>query len=115
MRTTPNKVQVYSTRDGKIPFINWLDRLRDMKGKQIIRTRIARMELGNFGDSKSVGEGVSELRVPYGPGYRVYFGRDGVAIVVLLVGGDKKSQDSDIRLAKEFWKDYKERENETKR
>jgi len=74
-----------------------------------IAARIDRIELGNFGDSKALGQGVCELRVDYGPGYRVYFGRDGRQIVVLLVGGDKRTQSKDIATAQQFWADYKAR------
>lgn len=73
---------------------------------QIVR-RIARLELGNFGDFRAVGEGVQELRIPVGPGIRVYFGRQSEAIVVLLCGGDKHSQRSDIRRVQLYWKDYR--------
>lgn len=65
------------------------------------------MELGIFGDSKSVGEGVSELRIHYGPGYRVYYAQEGKNIYLLLCGGDKSSQDKDIKLAKQYWNNYK--------
>lgn len=75
---------------------------------RIVR-RIARLELGNFGDFRSVGEGVQELRIPIGPGIRVYFARQSGAIVVLLCGGDKSSQQSDIRRARLYWKDYRSR------
>ena len=70
-------------------------------------SRLARVRQGNLGDCKPVGEGVSELRVDYGPGYRVYFGQKGRTLVVLLCGGDKRSQDRDIRLAKQFWQEFK--------
>jgi putative addiction module killer protein len=68
--------------------------------------RINRLRLGSFGDYKAVGDGVCELRIDYGPGYRVYFGRHGTEIVILLIGGDKRSQDRDIETAKEYWADY---------
>ncbi len=71
--------------------------------------RLNRIRLGNFGDCKSVGSGVSELRVPYGPGYRVYFGRKGNKVVILLYGGHKKTQSRDIALAQEYWEDYRQR------
>ena len=80
--------------------------------RQRVRTRLARIRLGNFGDHKAVGEGVSEIRIDYGPAYRVYFGRDGDEVVILLVGGDKRTQDSDIAKAKEYWADYKARKTE---
>lgn len=69
--------------------------------------RLARVRQGNLGDCKSVGEGVSELRVDYGPGYRVYFGQKGRTLVVLLCGGDKRTQDRDIPLAKQYWREFK--------
>jgi len=78
-------------------------------GRAKIRVRLNRVRLGNLGDCSSVGSGVSELRVPYGPGYRVYFGRQGGAVVVLLCGGDKRTQSRDIRQAQEFWQDHQRR------
>jgi len=77
-----------------------------------IRERIARLRLGNMGDCEPVGEGVSELIIHFGPGYRIYFAQEGINIVVLITGGSKKTQKKDIRTAKILWKDYKERENE---
>lgn len=74
-----------------------------------IRQRIARIRLGNLGDARSVGEGVQELRIHFGPGYRVYFGRDGDAVVILLCGGDKGSQDRDVARAHEYWREYRSR------
>jgi len=81
-------------------FAEWFEALRDMVAKDAITTRIGRVELGNFGDAKSVGGSVSELRVKVGPGYRVYFTRRGLAVVILLVGGDKGTQARDIKRAK---------------
>jgi len=81
-------------------FMKWLKKLRDQKTKARFLVRIRRMELGNFGDHKSVGDGVSELRFAFGPGYRIYFTRQGDKVVVLLVGGDKDTQDKDIAKAK---------------
>ena len=85
-------------------FASWFKSLRDRRAKARIQARIDRMELGNFGDVATVGEGVRELRVHYGPGYRVYFVQRGSVIVVLLSGGDKSSQNSDIKKAKELAK-----------
>ena len=99
-------VKEYLTATGKSPFSEWLDGLRDRQARAIIRKRINRLRKGNLGDSKPVGDGVFELKIDFGPGYRTYFGQDGETIVVLLCGGDKRSQDSDIRKAKEYWKDY---------
>lgn len=103
-------IKVYQTVSGNQPFMEWLRGLKDMKGKTAIRLRIDRMQLGNFGHCKAVGEGVSELKIDLGPGYRVYFGMIGLTVVLLLCGGDKKSQDRDIRHALEFFKDHKQRE-----
>lgn len=72
----------------------------------MIRTRINRMRMGNLGDNKSVGEGVSEMRIAFGPGYRVYFAIDKGTVVVLLCGGDKGTQERDIERAKRYWKEY---------
>ncbi len=80
-------------------FDTWLNSLRDRKAKSLVQVRIDRMEDGNFGDCQSVGSGVSELRIHYGAGYRVYFKRSGLEIVVLLVGGDKSTQPKDIKTA----------------
>lgn len=86
-------------------FANWIDGLRDVNAVARITKRIDRLALGNPGDVKPVGEGVSEMRIDYGPGYRVYFIRQGVEVVVLLCGGDKGSQDRDIREAKALAKE----------
>ncbi|QEH80847.1 type II toxin-antitoxin system RelE/ParE family toxin [Sphingomonas sp. C8-2] len=83
-------------------FAKWIDGLKDRKAQTVIRVRIARVEGGLFGDVKSVGGGVSELRIAYGPGYRVYFTRRGDELVILLVGGDKGSQSRDIETAKKL-------------
>jgi putative addiction module killer protein len=80
-------------------FIAWLDGLRDIRARARIQTRIERLIAGNAGDVAPVGEGVSELRIDYGPGYRVYFVRRGRELVLLLAGGDKSSQSRDIRIA----------------
>ncbi len=86
-------------------FREWLQGLRDLRAQGVIAARIARVELGNLGDAKSVGDGVSELRIAHGPGYRVYFVRRGEVVVVLLCGGDKGSQARDISKAKSMAKE----------
>jgi putative addiction module killer protein len=103
----PRDIQRYITADGKIPFDCWFDALRDEKTKTIINKRLNRVRLGNLGDYRSVGEGVCELKINYGPGYRVYFGQIGTTIILLLCGGDKSSQDKDISQAISYWTDYR--------
>ncbi len=83
-------------------YARWFDSLRDRQAKARIDVRIRRLSLGNPGDVRPVGEGVSELRIDYGPGYRVYFVQTGRTVVVLLAGGDKRTQDRDIELALEL-------------
>lgn len=80
-------------------YVEWLDGLRDIRARARIQVRIERLAAGNAGDVRPVGEGVSELRIDYGPGYRVYFTRRGRDVVILLAGGDKSSQAVDIRMA----------------
>lgn len=88
-------------------FGSWLSKLKDIKGKVSILRRIDRLKKGNFGDHKSLGDNVSELRISSGPGYRVYYTKVGNEIIVLLIAGDKSSQSDDINKAKELAKDYK--------
>lgn len=104
---TPKEVVAFRTPEGRVPFEEWLDDLSDKKAVARILARLARVRQGNLGDCKPVGGGVSELRVDYGPGYRVYFGQEGRTLVVLLCCGDKRTQDRDIRLAKQHWREYK--------
>ena len=93
----PKQVIVYADAQGKEPFTIWLNSLRD---------RVARLVHGNFGDRAPVGEGVHELRLFFGPGYRVYFGEHSDTVVVLLCGGDKDSQPRDIPQAQAYWREY---------
>lgn len=106
MSDTPIEILEYLTPSGQNPFRDWLEGLRDRQARARIRVRLTRIRLGNFGDCKSVGRGVSELRIPYGPGYRVYFGRQGNTVVILLYSGDKQTQSQDIALAQTYWNDY---------
>lgn len=88
-------------------FTEWLKKLRDLEAKARINLRIRRIELtGNFGDCKPVGRGVSELRIDYGPGYRLYFAKRGEALILLLIGGNKSTQERDVRRAQELEKQY---------
>ena len=101
------EIRYYVTRDGKTPFIDWLKKLRDRRAKARIHNRIDRLRLGLAGDCKAVGEGVYELRIHYGPGYRIYFARTSKAIILLLCGGSKAMQQQDITRAKRYWLDYR--------
>lgn len=100
-------VKKLETDDGKIPFDDWYFSLKDKKTRQIIANRITRLKAGNFGDCQLVGEGVSELRIHYGSGLRIYFGQMGNVIVILLLGGDKSSQNKDIKKSINLWEEYK--------
>jgi putative addiction module killer protein len=100
----------YVTSTGKCPIRDWLDEI-DYALAVRIEARIQRVAHGNFGDAKSVGSGVTELRLMFGSGYRIYFAQRGEAIIVLLCGGDKKSQDHDIEKAINYWLDFKRRQN----
>jgi putative addiction module killer protein len=97
----------YQPEDDSSPVTDWLRGLRDMRARAQIEVRLRRVSTGNFGDCKAVGEGISELRIDIGSGYRVYYGRHGQALVILLCGGDKASQQTDITQAKDYWADWK--------
>ncbi len=109
MATTPKELRTYETADGKRPFDQWLSRLRDNITIARIATRLNRVALGNLGDAKPVGDGVSELRLDFGSGYRIYFAQEGGKIILLLCGGDKGSQPKDIQTAKTYLEDYRRR------
>lgn len=98
----------YETLGGKCPVREWLDEL-DGPITARIEARIKRIALGNYGDVKPVGDGISELRIMFGSGYRVYFAQHGNEIIVLLCGGDKSSQTGDVKNAKTYWEDFKRR------
>ncbi len=103
----PKEIQRYTTSDNRVPFDEWFDSLKDVNTQAKIISRLNRITDGNLGDYRSVGEGVCELKINYGPGYRIYFGQIGMTIVILICGGDKSTQDRDIRQAKEYWTDYR--------
>jgi putative addiction module killer protein len=107
MEARERQVVIYAAPNGRAPYLDWFESLRDQRARQKIEARIARVRLGNFGQTRGVGEGVFELKVDYGPGYRVYYGQDGVKLVILLCGGDKSTQDADIGHAKAFWAQYR--------
>ena len=102
MEATPREILVCRDETGREPFTEWLNGL-DLQTRARVRVRIDRLEEGLFGDVEPVGEGVSELRMDFGPGYRVYFGQVGLE-VHLLLGGSKQSQQKDIRQAKKLWR-----------
>jgi putative addiction module killer protein len=100
-------IREYLSAAGRNYFRDWLDSLT-VPVKARIQARVLRFETGNLGDHKSVGEGVWEARIMFGPGYRIYFGKEGRSIILLLLGGDKSSQTADIRRAQRLWKEYLE-------
>jgi putative addiction module killer protein len=102
------EIRYYIAASGRQPFAEWFADLEPVARAKVTRA-IARLEQGNVSNVKSVGEGVLEYRIDFGPGYRVYFGRDGEALVILLTGGTKKRQQRDIHAAHAYWQDYKQR------
>jgi putative addiction module killer protein len=103
------EVRRYQTAEGKAPLSEWLDGLRDGRARARIVARLDRLSIGLSGEWKSVGKGMRELRIDHGPGYRVYYGQDGTTLILLLCGGDKRTQAKDIEKAHDYWKDYKAR------
>ena len=108
LETRTRELEFYRTQNGRVPFTDWFESLRDQKTRTRIRGRLTRLEVGNFGDCQSIGGGVFELRIHFGPGYRIYFGKVANTILLLLCSGDKSSQQRDIERAKTYWRDYKE-------
>jgi putative addiction module killer protein len=100
------EIRIFEDEDGKVPFDEWFTGLRDGTARARIETRIDRLACGNFGGCAPVGEGVSEIKADFGPGYRIYFGMDGESLAVLLIGGIKDTQDRDIAVAKRYWRNY---------
>ena len=105
------EVREYIDGRGRSPFGRWFDGL-DSSAAARVRTAVARIETGNLGDVRGVGSGVLENRIHVGPGYRIYFGRDGDKLIVLLGGGTKVRQQKDIEDARELWQDYKRRKQQ---
>ena len=101
----------YQREDGQEQYSDWLNALRDKIAQARIRIRLRQLQAGSFGDCEPVGEGVIELRIHVGAGYRVYCGRHGKAVVLLLCGGDKSSQKTDIKRAKALWAEWKGRQS----
>ena len=101
-------IRAYRAVDGKSPYAKWFRGLSSAAAIKVT-TALERLEDGNFSNVKAVGAGVSEYKIDFGPGYRIYFGQDGETLVILLFGGTKKGQQEDIKAAKELWADYKVR------
>lgn len=97
------EIQIITTEE----FEKWLRSVADIRSRRRIILRIQRLKLGNFGDYKSVGKGIYELRIHFGPGYRVYFAKKGELIVIILLGGDKSSQSKDINKSQQMWQEIK--------
>ena len=102
------ELRYFLTVSGKSPFEEWFSSLDAIAAAKIV-VALARIEQGNLSNVKSVGEGVMEQRIDWGPGYRIYFGRDGAVLVILLTGGTKRRQQRDIAAAKTYWADYQRR------
>lgn len=106
------EIEIYKTSIGKCPFESWFEDIREIHTRAKVLTRLDRLKLGNFGDCKAIGDGVCELRIHYGPGIRIYYSRIGNKVILLLCGGDKRSQTKDINKAKEYLKDYHSKEKQ---
>lgn len=102
-------IKLYRQQNGRTPYEEWIEDLKDVVGRAKIRIRVERARLGNFGDYRTIGGGIVELKIDYGPRYGIYMGLYGEEVVVLLCGGDKDSQDKDIVKAHDYWEDYKRR------
>lgn len=108
------QIEHYLTGDGRDLYIDWLRQMRDSRAKVAVVRRIARVEQGNFGDHRFCRDGVWELRIDVGPGYRVYYAMSGQQVVLLLCAGDKRSQSSDIDRAAACWEDWQRRSDDAK-
>lgn len=102
-------LRTYQMADGRVPFDEWLADLKDVQARARIRARLARVQAGNFGDCKPLREGVQELRIDHGPGYRIYLSRQGPVVVLLLCGSDKSGQRGAIKRALAYLNDWRER------
>lgn len=100
------EIRKFETSDNKVPFDEWFTGIRDNQTRARIEVQIDRLSLGNFSNCGPAREGVIEIKMNFGPGYRVYFGRDGCTLVILLAGGKKDTQDADMKLARRYWREY---------
>jgi putative addiction module killer protein len=103
------EIRHYLSSTGRDPYQSWLDRLKDLRARVAIQRRVDRIAAGHFGDHKPCRGGVWEVRVDVGPGYRIYYARDGRTIVLLLCGGDKSTQAAEVDTAVKYWMDYQRR------
>lgn len=103
------ELRIYRTKEGKEPFTKWLGSLKDKITRAQVTNRLNRIVCGNYGDCKSVGNGVCELRIHCGLGYRIYFAEQENTMALLLIGGSKKTQIKDIQKAKQYWEEFRER------
>jgi putative addiction module killer protein len=106
MEVIAREIVMLEVDDGKVPFEKWIDSIKDRSYRRAVDVRLMRVADGNFGDHKSVGKGVYELKIARGPGLRVYYGLDGEQVVVLIGGGDKSTQSQDISTAQKHWRAY---------
>lgn len=110
------RIDYFRGAAGKSPFKEWYESLTDSLTQTIVDARLTRIRLGNFGDCKPVGQAVYELRITHGPGYRIYFGKESTRAIILVCGGNKGSQRSDIKKAQELWKNWRQKnERQTER
>ena len=108
MESVPQVLRIFCLKTGEVPFSEWFLELRDSRAKQKIIARLTRLRAGNFGRTNSVGQGVRELKIDYGPGYRVYYGIHGDELILILVAGSKRTQTADIKKARTYWIEWKE-------
>ena len=105
------EIREYVNTEGRSPYGKWFDGLNAQAAAKVA-TALVRMEQGNLSNAKGIGAGVSEYRIDFGPGYRIYFGKDGDMLIILLGGGTKKRQQKDIEIAKTLWREYKQRKRQ---
>ena len=110
MQTFLNEIEYYRTAEGFAPFKEWIEALRDVSGRAKIRVRLDRARLGNLGDHKQLTTGLWEMRIDYGPGYRVYFTRESGRLILFLIGGEKDTQKRDIARAAGYLEEYQRRQ-----
>ena len=103
------EIELYETASGHCPFDDWFESIRELQTRSKIMARLDRLKLGNFGDCKTLGDGLAELRIHYGAGIRIYYSKTGNTVVVLFCGGDKSSQEKDINKARELLKEAQSR------